>query len=272
MKLIMVHPRHYDIRYAINPFMKNPDGSLPEVDKSRAIQQWEKLKTTFEKLNIQIEVIEAREDLPDMVFAANHALRIQDGYLMANMKSKERKEEIPVFRKFYESKGYNIHADTVLNGEPFEGMGDAIWSNGNKALFCGYGQRTSEKAVHYIIDYFSNVKIHPLRLIDERFYHLDTCLTVRDERAVAWVPSAFSRSAQETLIGNFERLIPIQSNEAEDFMAANAFCPDRKNVVLQRGAETFCQELKKKGFTPIEVETGEFLKAGGSVFCLKLEL
>ena len=47
MKLLMVDPAHYDVRYAINPHMRGADGSLKKVDRARAREEWEALRRTF---------------------------------------------------------------------------------------------------------------------------------------------------------------------------------------------------------------------------------
>ena len=68
----------------------------------------------------------------------------------------------------------------------------------------------------------------------------------------------------------FARPLRVPEGEARDLLACNACCPDQRNVLLQRGGAQTCELLQAAGFVPIEVETGEFLKAGGSVFCMKL--
>jgi N-dimethylarginine dimethylaminohydrolase len=44
------------------------------------------------------------------------------------------------------------------------------------------------------------------------------------------------------------------------------------NVILETGASAFVNELRKRDLKVHEMETGEFRKAGGSVFCLKQQL
>jgi N-dimethylarginine dimethylaminohydrolase len=69
----------------------------------------------------------------------------------------------------------------------------------------------------------------------------------------------------------FSNLIEVGAKDAANF-ACNAHCPDGKHVILQQGSAETVAELKRRNFRPIEVDTGEFIKSGGSVFCLKLEL
>ncbi|NDB82577.1 MAG: amidinotransferase, partial [Alphaproteobacteria bacterium] len=47
-------------------------------------------------------------------------------------------------------------------------------------------------------------------------------------------------------------------------------CPDQKHVIIQKGCQKTLQLLKDHDFVPLEVDTSEFIKSGGSVFCMKL--
>jgi N-dimethylarginine dimethylaminohydrolase len=44
------------------------------------------------------------------------------------------------------------------------------------------------------------------------------------------------------------------------------------DIVIQKGSNKLTQRLRQSGFTLHEVETSEFMKAGGSVFCMKMGL
>ena len=58
--------------------------------------------------------------------------------------------------------------------------------------------------------------------------------------------------------------------EARELYACNAHSPDGQNVIIQRGCTDTGAALGEAGFNVIEIDTDEFLKAGGSVFCMKL--
>jgi N-dimethylarginine dimethylaminohydrolase len=68
----------------------------------------------------------------------------------------------------------------------------------------------------------------------------------------------------------FERVIEAPENEARGLFACNAHSPDGRHVVIQRGCTETNTALEQAGFAVIEVDTDEYLKSGGSVFCMKL--
>jgi len=61
-------------------------------------------------------------------------------------------------------------------------------------------------------------------------------------------------------------------DEAAGLLACNGHCPDGEHFLVQRGARVTNQRVQEAGFSVIELDTSEFLKSGGSVFCMKLML
>src|SRR5690606_33623084 len=108
-----------------------------------------------------------------------------------------------------------------------------------------------------------------LRLVDERFYHLDTCLSMLDARTVLLYPDALEPEAVALVRHFFPRVIEAPEDEAVRLFACNAHCPDEQHVFIQRGCVETIAKLREAGFEPVELDTGEYLKSGGSVFCMK---
>jgi N-dimethylarginine dimethylaminohydrolase len=108
-----------------------------------------------------------------------------------------------------------------------------------------------------------------IRLDDADFYHLDTCMSVLDERTVLIYPGAYDADGLSLVRALFEHVIEAPETEARGLFACNAHCPDRKHVIIQRGCNQTNAALTAAGFVPVEVDTDEFLKSGGSVFCMK---
>ncbi len=69
-RYLMCRPEHFEVSYAINPWMDVTQG----VDRELALRQWETLRRTYLDLGHEVELIEPEPGLPDMVFAANGGL------------------------------------------------------------------------------------------------------------------------------------------------------------------------------------------------------
>ena len=275
-KVMMVSPRHFDIQHAINPHMQSSDGKQNVVNKALAEQQWRDLKATYEKLGLSVSVLEGVEALPDMVFCANQCLpsvdsKGQRNLLMSNMADDTRHKEVEPVAAHLKAQGYECRASPKREPNTrFEGMGDCLWIPGKRFLICGTGTRTSPSRMADVSE-FAGAPIVPLELVHPRFYHLDTCLCILNQTTAIVCKSAFSEFGWSQLQAVFPSLIEASLSESDSpLFACNAHCPDEKHVIIQKGNRNICEQLRDRGFVPIEVETGEFIKSGGSVFCMKL--
>lgn len=267
-KVLMVEPDHFQVEYVINPHM---EGSIGEVDAKRARTQWEAVRATYATLGFRVDVANAMAGLPDMVFCANQTLPGLDQagrerLMLSQMHATERQGEVEHFRAFFADRGYELRS--LRSDARLEGCGDVLWHHRRRLLWAGTGFRSDLGALADVCELFG---VHAvwLELVDPQLYHLDTCLSILDERTAVWVPSAFSARSQELVTALFDRLIEAPRWEAVSLLAANAHSPDGRHVLIQSGCHQTIDGLKSVGFEVVELETGEFLKAGGSVFCMK---
>jgi N-dimethylarginine dimethylaminohydrolase len=269
-RVLMCTPEHFDVVDVKNPHM---EGNIGRVDRARAQAQWHELRAVFTRLGREVLTIEGRPDLEDMVFSANQTLPgvLADGrpyVVLSHMRHESRRREVPYFRDWFTKRGYEIRELGPEAGY-FEGQGDAIWHPGKQLLWGGHGPRTSYRA-YAELSALLDIQVIELELVQDGFYHLDTCFCALSKDSALVYPAAFDAESLALLHALFPRLIEVEEREALECFACNAHCLDERTVVLQRGADRTIAALRAKGFETIEVETGEFLKSGGSVFCLKL--
>lgn len=269
-RVLMVTPKYFSVEYVINPHMASNVGMVNQMD---AQNEWEVLKKTFEQIELIVHEISGVEGLPDMVFCANQSLPYKDvrgnkHAIMSIMHAPERKEEVPYIEQWYRQQGFNIHYLDKNHISSFEGCGDGIWHTGRRLLWGGYEYRTSMKAYEVVSELF-DVPVLTLKLTDEKFYHLDTCFCVLNDKTALIYPDAFYEDSLALISTIFEEVIHASQYEAEKLMACNATCPDGRNVIIQQGCTDVNKKLRDAGFAIHEVSTYEFLKSGGSVFCMK---
>ena len=271
-RVLMTTPDYFRVEYVINPHM---EGHIGTVDPHRARVQWDALRETYERLDFTVSTVPGVEGLPDMVFCANQTLPYvtpggTKGAVLSRMFAPQRRDEVPYFARFFESEGYKVdEVDATAAGESFEGMGDALWHPGRFLLWGGYGFRT-DRAVYDHLEEQYGFPIIPLSLTDPDFYHLDTCLAALSESTALIYPRAFDDAGLEALHSHFSRIIEAPEEEARRLFACNAHSPDGRHVIIQRGCRETNQRLRAAGFEPVEVDTDEYLKSGGSVFCMKV--
>jgi len=266
--ILMVTPEHYQVEYVLNPYMK---GNIGSVDQAEAHVQWSSLRRSYLALGIGVNNIRGVAGSPDMVFAANQTLPGLDSrggrrVLLSNMADEVRRSEVDHFGTFFLDHGYDVVR--LSAGTKLEGCGDGIWHHDLRLLWCGHGFRSDPTAFEESCALF-DVPGNLLELRDEAFYHLDTCLAVINRDTALWVRSAFSPGSVEILERLIPHLIEVPLHEAGSLLACNAHSPDGKTVVIQSGCDETNMLLRSAGFSVKEVDTSEFLKAGGSVFCMK---
>ena len=270
-RVLLTSPDHFRVEYVINPHMA---GNVGDVDPERARRQWESLKETYERLGMDVEVLAGAPDLPDMVFCANQSLPYQTpggelGVILSRMHAEQRKPEVEHYDRFFGSVGYEVqHLDLDLPGD-FEGMGDAIWHPGRYLLWGGYGYRTDKQIYERFAEKLG-FPVVAIELTDPDFYHLDTCLCPIDEETALYYPGAFTDEGIAAIKRHFRRTLEAPEDDARERFACNAHSPDGKHVLIQAGSATTNGLLRAGGYEPVELDTSEFLKSGGSVFCMKL--
>lgn len=280
---LMCAPRFFDVTYVINPWM---EGNLHGPSYALAIEQWKRLR---EAVGLVADVLEIEPEpaLPDMVFTANAGL-VGHGegshrFVLSRFRHAERQREERFFREWFQVEGFAVtepDADIA-----FEGEGDALFTPDGKRLWAGYGWRT-ELASHALLrdvfcggaetgakpDGSAACELTSLRLIDPRFYHLDTCFAPLAGGELLYFPAAFDAASLEA-IGDFypeEKRIAASEQDALQF-ACNAVSIG-ESILVNHISPELDAELRGRGYSVVQTPLTEFLKAGGAAKCLCLRL
>jgi lysine-ketoglutarate reductase/saccharopine dehydrogenase-like protein (TIGR00300 family) len=262
---MMCPPDHYDVDYVINPWM---EGNIHKSSFDRAKEQWYKLYHVI-KEHAQIDLVNPAKGWPDMVFTANAGLVLGDKAIVSRFYHKERQGEEPYFKEWFENNGFTVFE--LPKDLPFEGAGDALFDREGRWLWAGYGFR-SELDSHSYIAKWLDTEVLSLRLIDERFYHLDTCFCPLSNGYLLYYPPAFDSYSNRLI----EMRVPAEKRIAIDEADAVTFSCNAVNinnvVIMNHPSESLKQRLAQVGFTVAETPLTEFLKAGGAAKCLTLRV
>jgi N-dimethylarginine dimethylaminohydrolase len=262
---LMCPPKLYDVDYVINPWM---EGNVHRASPQRATAQWEQLYLALVQLAC-VELVEPQPGSPDMVFTANAGLVHQGVVALSSFLHPERQGEEPHFRKWFDDSGFTVRE--IPRASPFEGEGDALFDADGSRLWAGHGPRTGE-ASHRYLSRTWNVEVVSLRLVDSRFYHLDTCFCPLFGGFLLYYPAAFDAESLAKIRKHYprEKRIDVSQPDALRF-ACNAVNVGRV-VLLNEISSALRERLESLGFRVVQVRLGEFLKAGGAAKCLVLRL
>ncbi len=260
-RFLMCPPDHYGIEYEINPWMRREH----PADHALAAAQWGNLYETLGEMpDTQIELVNPAPGLPDMVFTANAGLIKGDLFIASRFRYPERQGEEEHFERWFASHGFVV--ETLPDALKFEGAGDVL--RAGDTWFGAYYYRSAPAALAAVSEILGE-EVLPLRLVDERFYHLDTCfLPVGD--SLVYYPGAFDQYSLTVIRGMFPDAIEVTPEEVATFACNSVVIGEW--VLMNTGAPRLCAALAARGLSCVTTELSEFLKAGGAAKCLTLAL
>ncbi|WP_404444063.1 N-dimethylarginine dimethylaminohydrolase [Microbacterium marinum] len=267
-RYLMCRPEHFTVSYRINPWME----PTKPTDTAKAVRQWQDLYDTYVSLGHEVELIDPVPGLPDMVYTANGGFIIDGRALGVKFRVPERSGEERPFMDWFAANGF----DVVEPVEVQEGEGDFLLVG--DTILAGTGFRSVGDSHRELGEVFGR-EVVSLRLVDPRFYHLDTAITVLDpvegpggvDRAnIAYLPSAFDDESQRILAERYPDAIHVSDEDGAVF-GLNA-ASDGKHVFISPRATGFAAQLTERGYTPVRVDLSELLLGGGGIKCCTLEL
>ena len=266
-RLLVCPPTYFGVEYVINPWMA---GNIGAASQPNAMRQWDSLVSILED-HADVLAIEPQPGLPDMCFAANGGFVLDHTFMPARFSVVQREPEVGLYRDWADAAGFD-HA--AMDGTlAFEGEGDALWwpNDDGPLLWAGYGVRTSLES-HRALAEQLRVEVVSLRLVDRRFYHLDTCFVPLPGGRVIYYPPAFderSRQQIESLVPAGQR-IEVGDEDALGF-ACNAVRLDQ-TLITSHASGALRRALETWGYDVVTTPLTEFIKAGGAAKCLTLVL
>jgi len=265
---LMCRPEHFTVSYTINPWMEpaNP------TDTAKAVAQWQTLYDTYLALGHDVQLIDPIEGLPDMVYTANGGFIIDNVAYGAKFRFAERVPEGPAFMEWFGANGFEVASPVEVN----EGEGDFLLVG--DTILAGTGFRSTGDSHRELREVFGK-EVVSLNLVDPRFYHLDTAISVLDpvqgpggvEKAnIAYLPGAFDDDSRRILEERYPDAILVADEDGAVFGLNSA--SDGLNVIISPRAKGFEAQLRERGYNPVLVDLSELLLGGGGIKCCTLEL
>ncbi len=267
-RYLMCRPEHFTVSYSINPWM---EPSRP-TDTAKAVRQWQALHDAYIELGHEVELIDPVPGLPDMVYTANGGFIVDGRALGVRFRVDERRGEERPFMDWFAAHGFEVVEPTEVQ----EGEGDFLLVG--DTILAGTGFRSVGDSHRELGRVFER-EVVSLRLVDPRFYHLDTAITVLDpvqgpggvERAnIAYLPSAFDEDSRRELAERYPDAIQVSDADGAVF-GLNA-ASDGLHVFVSPRATDFAAQLEERGYIPVPIDLSELLLGGGGIKCCTLEL
>ncbi len=266
--ILMCPPTEFGIYYEINPHM-NIDN---QADRKLAMQQWCNLVGIYKHLGVDVRVMRAALNLPDMVFTANAGMPIDDTVVVSNFACPERQGETRHFKRWFEEQGYKR---VIIPEFRYEGQGDTLLTGDNLLQGWGYrsdGFRSSLKSVDLMKESFPEYDDMPLHLVEPKLYHLDTACLPLTSDLIYICEEAFDGHSIRLLKQNFRCVKSIFLDQAVDLGLNGVKIGEKVLLNGSKSTDRLAEMIKAEGFEVVRNDTSEFQKSGGSDKCMSLDL
>ena len=273
--ILTVDPGHFEVSYAINPWME-PGRWAGDRERLHAQAQAAAagLVAALEGAGCRVETAAGVAGLPDMVFPANAAVVLDRRVLLARFRHPQRQGEEAEFARIFadlQARGLVDEVATLPEGVFQEGAGDCIWDAGRGHFWAGFGPRSSESSLACLSEHFGQPVV-PLGLASERCYHLDVCFLPLTGGEILYLPEALTPAARAELRRRVPAHLLIEAGETDlRHFNINAVNVDR-TVIMSTATPALRATLGARGYRLVEVDLSPFMMSGGGAYCMTLRL
>ena len=199
---LMVDPAHFEVAYAINPWMAPDAWQADRAAWTNAARRgFTDLAAALRGIGAHVEAMPGVPGAPDLVFPANAAVVLDGRAILARFLHPERQVEEPVFKRAFDdlcARGQLDEVAELPRGVFQEGAGDFIWDATRDLFWAGYGQRSDRRGMEAVANFFGRETV-ALKLATPRFYHLDTCFCPLPGGEILYYPPAFTPASQRLI-------------------------------------------------------------------------
>lgn len=230
------------------------------------MRQWERL---VELLGVAGEVtidrVEPQAGGVGQSFTSDVALICGNLAIMSNSR---HRSELAVYRSWLTAQDY---ATTALTQTQFEGAADALFDRVRPYLYVGYGHLTERNAAIGLAE-LVDARVVPMRLVDDRFKHLQSALCPLGSGHVLFYAAAFSASTQRLIRSTVDAdfLIELSLEDALAYACSPIEVGDA--LILGEVSRQLRSRLQFAGYRVFSTDLSEFVTAGGSSRALALRL
>ena len=225
------------------------------VDVDLARRQWQSYVDVFEAHGWAIDQVAADDAAPDSVFIEDAAFVHHGRAVACRPGATERRREVgPVARRLAEL-GLDVHevtGDATIDGGDVLKIGDDV--------YIGQGGRTNPagiEAVRRLLDPVG-ARVHAVPI--DAALHLKSAVTaLPDGSVVGWGPVTPDAGLPPVL-------------EMPEEAGAHVVDLGGGAVLLAAGSTRSAEIVRRRGYTPVIVDIGEFIKLEGCVTCLSIRI
>ncbi|BBA75876.1 MULTISPECIES: dimethylarginine dimethylaminohydrolase family protein [Bacillus] len=259
--VILCRPEHMAIKDIINGTQKH--FKQENINIPVALKQHSEFIDILRSHQIEVVLLPADPALPEQVFTRDIGFVLGETAFISNMAASVRQGEEKVFQNLLDNKKIPY---TRLKKANIEG-GDILIADGT--VYTGLSKRTDKAAVRELREALPEMTVVPIPL-KEDFLHLDCVFNMISETEALYCKNGLRQEEIDLLAERFEM---IEVPEEEQFtLGPNILSLSNQTIISLPQHRHTNRELRKRGYTVIEIEFSEIIKSGGSFRCCTLPL
>ncbi|WP_212972140.1 dimethylarginine dimethylaminohydrolase family protein [Bacillus sp. J14TS2] len=260
-KVILCEPKYMAIREIINETQKHYNNR--QIDHHLAEEQHLQFITSLRECGVEVFVIPPKKEYPEQVFTRDIGFTIGHQVCVSKMARTIRQgEEIELKNSLthHQLPYLDIQEGRIEGGDV---MIDGI------TVYVGVSSRTNKQAISFLKNALPDYHIVPIPFQDQ-YLHLDCVFNILSKEEALYFPQAFD---ENTIALLKEKYNLIEVTEDEQFtLGTNVLSIGGKRLFSLPVNQKVNQQLRKKGYTVIEIDLSEIIKSGGSFRCCTLPI
>lgn len=256
-------PEHFRVAFEINPWMT----TATQPDPARTRKEWDTLAVALTEAGGTVYTAPSDPDWPDMVFPTDTAIVSGGRFLASRFSTPDRRGETRAAVCWLREHGWSEIPSADWNSDAYLEGGDVLAFG--DTLLAGYGVRTTRAAHEGLATAFHRTVV-PVRLTDPRFYHLDMSICPLDDRHAIVSPDAWDEPSRRRVRALIPAPLVVTVDEAMTFCVNSVVIG--KTIVMPACPARVGRQLEAWGYDVVVSPVGEFLKAGGGIRCMTLDL
>lgn len=235
----------------------------------RAVAQHRELARTLELQGVRCHIAPALPGLPDLTFARDATLMTPWGLVGLNLAAAHRRSETD--HVLSTARAWGVPALGRVENGTVEG-GDVCFARPGLIIVGCSGARTNETGARSLAKLFEHHGWEALVYhFDPHFLHLDTQLTILDERRALAAVDVLDDPFIDELQRRGIELVPVTYKEVQR-LGANVLSLGGGHIVASSENQRVNAELARLGYDVSELELDEFTHCGGGAHCLTMPL
>lgn len=266
-EVLLCSPEHIEL-HPIDVISKNWLEKNERINKEKCLEEHQELIKTYRENGIKVRLTEARQHLPNQVYARDFGACIKEGIIIGKFKEDIRNKETQEYKKYVETLGLTIIAECTEG--IFEG-GD-FWFLDDHTLAIGLVARTDIKGIENLRKQLKPLGYEIIGVeCPEEYLHLDMCFNIVADKVAVVCKEALPSHFIDILIEKKFTLINVP-REGVFKHHCNLQALGNGKVISTKNNIQVNQELKKLGLNVIELDLTEILKSGGGPHCMTFPL